>query len=143
MFFLFHRLNHKNHVNSNIKWLDYTSQFFIFFPFIHHFSKHTYITSSHPHIQRTSIQEKHNFMETQLVSTGFRHSTLPVSYIRPEHDRPKLSEVANYENAPIIDLACGDRKFMTRQIAQACHKYGFFQVTTILLLITSNLIQKQ
>ncbi|KAG8381602.1 hypothetical protein BUALT_Bualt06G0138500 [Buddleja alternifolia] len=67
-------------------------------------------------------------METQLISTGFRYSTLPRSYVRPEPDRPKLSEVADYYNAPIIDLGYGDRNFIVQQIAEACQQYGFFQV---------------
>ncbi|KAK4431251.1 protein DOWNY MILDEW RESISTANCE 6 [Sesamum alatum] len=67
-------------------------------------------------------------METQLLSAGFRFSTLPPSYVRPEPDRPKLLEVADYHNAPIIDLGCADRTFIVQQIAQACQNYGFFQV---------------
>ncbi|GFP88743.1 flavanone 3-dioxygenase [Phtheirospermum japonicum] len=66
-------------------------------------------------------------METQLISTGFPYSTIPSSYVRPEPDRPKLSEVVEYHNAPVIDLGCGDRKFIAQQIAQAC-PHGFFQV---------------
>ncbi|KAL9163010.1 hypothetical protein ABFS82_06G014600 [Erythranthe guttata] len=67
-------------------------------------------------------------METQLISNGLRYSTLPRSYVRPEPDRPKLSDVGEYHNAPIIDLGCGDRDYIVRQIAHACHQYGFFQV---------------
>ncbi|KAG8381601.1 hypothetical protein BUALT_Bualt06G0138400 [Buddleja alternifolia] len=67
-------------------------------------------------------------METQLISTGFRYSTLPRTYVRPEPDRPKLSEVAHYYNAPIIDLGYGDRNFIVQQIAETCQQYGFFQV---------------
>ncbi|KAK4384775.1 protein DOWNY MILDEW RESISTANCE 6 [Sesamum angolense] len=67
-------------------------------------------------------------METQLLSAGFRFSTLPPSYVRPEPDRPKLFEVADYHNAPIVDLGCADRTFIVQQIAQACQNYGFFQV---------------
>ncbi|KAL3630753.1 Protein DOWNY MILDEW RESISTANCE 6 [Castilleja foliolosa] len=66
-------------------------------------------------------------METQLISIGFPYSTIPSSYVRPEPDRPKLSEVAEYHNAPVINLGCGDRKIIAQQIAQAC-EHGFFQV---------------
>ncbi|KAL6533390.1 Protein DOWNY MILDEW RESISTANCE 6 [Orobanche minor] len=68
-------------------------------------------------------------MDTQLVSTGFPYPTLPPSYVRPEHDRPKLSEVEEFHSAPVINLGCGDREFIVQQIAQACQQYGFFQVT--------------
>lgn len=65
-------------------------------------------------------------METLLlVSNGFRCSTLPASYVRPEPERPKLSEVAEFLNAPIVDLGRVDK---IQQISQACQHYGFFQV---------------
>ncbi|KAK6155478.1 hypothetical protein DH2020_009726 [Rehmannia glutinosa] len=78
--------------------------------------------------KRQCFQEYYHSMETQLISSGFRYSTLPPSYVRPVPDRPKLLEVTDYHNAPIIDLGCGDRKFIVQQIAQACQQYGFFQV---------------
>lgn len=67
-------------------------------------------------------------METKVISSGIRHSTLPQSYIRPESDRPRLSEVADCENVPVIDLGCTDRTHIIRQIGEACRNYGFFQV---------------
>ncbi|KAK4489789.1 hypothetical protein RD792_000428 [Penstemon davidsonii] len=67
-------------------------------------------------------------METQLISSGFQYTTLPRSYIRSEPDRPKLSEVADYHNAPVIDLGFGDRKYIVQQISDACQQYGFFQI---------------
>ncbi|KAL8551125.1 hypothetical protein ACS0TY_000269 [Phlomoides rotata] len=67
-------------------------------------------------------------MEVLLVSNGIRCSTLPPSYVRPEPERPRLSQVPDYLNAPVIDLGCGDRKFVVQQISQACQHYGFFQV---------------
>ncbi|PIM99264.1 Flavanone 3-dioxygenase [Handroanthus impetiginosus] len=68
-------------------------------------------------------------MGTPLISTGFPYSTPPRSYIRPEHDvRPKPSEAADYQNAPVIDLGCPDSKSLAQQTAQACQGHGFFQV---------------
>lgn len=68
-------------------------------------------------------------METLLlVSNGFRHSTLPASYVRPEPERPKIEEVADYVHAPIVDLGCGDSELIATQISQACQQFGFFQV---------------
>ncbi|KAL0397803.1 UNVERIFIED_CONTAM: protein DOWNY MILDEW RESISTANCE 6 [Sesamum calycinum] len=55
-------------------------------------------------------------------------SSLPSSNIRPEPRRPKLSEVVDCDNVPIIDLGCGDRSLITKQIGDACREYGFFQV---------------
>ncbi|XP_073126463.1 protein DOWNY MILDEW RESISTANCE 6-like [Henckelia pumila] len=67
-------------------------------------------------------------MEAQLISNGLRYSSLPRCYVRPEPDRPRTSESAEYENAPVIDLGRGDRQFIVQQIAAACKNYGFFQV---------------
>ncbi|XP_059656353.1 protein DOWNY MILDEW RESISTANCE 6-like [Cornus florida] len=67
-------------------------------------------------------------MDTKVISTGIRYSSLPESYIRPESERPKLSEVSDCENVPIIDLGCGDRDLIVQQIGDACQQYGFFQV---------------
>ncbi|XP_073045146.1 protein DOWNY MILDEW RESISTANCE 6-like [Primulina eburnea] len=67
-------------------------------------------------------------MEAQLISNGLRYSTLPRCYVRPEPDRPRQSESAEYQNAPVIDLGYGDRQFIVQQIAAACKNYGFFQV---------------
>ncbi|KAK3230404.1 hypothetical protein Dsin_002285 [Dipteronia sinensis] len=68
-------------------------------------------------------------MDTKVISSGVRYSRLPESYIRPESERPRLSEVSDCENVPIIDLGCEDRPSLVRQIGDACEKYGFFQVT--------------
>ncbi|KAJ0044955.1 hypothetical protein Pint_05477 [Pistacia integerrima] len=67
-------------------------------------------------------------MDTKVLSSGVRYSNLPESYIRPESERPRLSEVSECENVPIIDLGCEDRSFLVQQIAEACKCYGFFQV---------------
>ncbi|CAA0813071.1 2-oxoglutarate (2OG) and Fe(II)-dependent oxygenase superfamily protein [Striga hermonthica] len=67
-------------------------------------------------------------MEIPLVSSGFPHTTIPQSYIRPEPDLPKLSEAKDYYNAPVIDFGCGDTKLIANQIAQACQQNGCFQV---------------
>ncbi|EOY23715.1 2-oxoglutarate (2OG) and Fe(II)-dependent oxygenase superfamily protein [Theobroma cacao] len=67
-------------------------------------------------------------METKVLSTGIRYTNLPESYVRPESERPRLSEVLECENVPVIDLGCKDRSQITQQIALACTFYGFFQV---------------
>ncbi|KAL0347859.1 UNVERIFIED_CONTAM: protein DOWNY MILDEW RESISTANCE 6 [Sesamum calycinum] len=51
-----------------------------------------------------------------------------MSYIRPESDRPKLLEVADCDNIPVIDLGCKDRSLIVKQTGDACREYGFFQV---------------
>lgn len=66
-------------------------------------------------------------METKVIS-GIQFSSLPASYIRPEHERPKLSEVMECENVPVIDLGCEDKSLTIKQIGLACQEYGFFQV---------------
>lgn len=67
-------------------------------------------------------------MEPNLLSSGIRHSSLPENYVRPESDRPNLSEVADCNDVPVIDFGCGDRNLVVNQIAHACREYGFFQV---------------
>lgn len=67
-------------------------------------------------------------MDSKVISTGIRYSSLPESYIRPESDRPRLSEVSTCENVPVVDLGCSDRSIIVSQIADACASYGFFQV---------------
>ncbi|XP_073028797.1 protein DOWNY MILDEW RESISTANCE 6-like [Primulina eburnea] len=66
-------------------------------------------------------------METKVIS-GIQFSSLPASYIRPEHERPKLSEVMECENVPVIDLGCEDKSLTIKKIGHACQEYGFFQV---------------
>ncbi|KAL2251669.1 protein DOWNY MILDEW RESISTANCE 6 [Sesamum indicum] len=66
-------------------------------------------------------------MAVKVISAG-QFSSIPVSYIRPESDRPKLFEVADCNNIPVIDLGCKDRSLIVRQIGDACREYGFFQV---------------
>ncbi|KAI8029336.1 Protein DOWNY MILDEW RESISTANCE 6 [Camellia lanceoleosa] len=68
-------------------------------------------------------------MDTKVISTGIRYTSLPESYVRPESERPKLSEVEDCEDVPIIDLGCSDRVLIVQQIGHACRIYGFFQVT--------------
>ncbi|XP_062147618.1 protein DOWNY MILDEW RESISTANCE 6 [Alnus glutinosa] len=67
-------------------------------------------------------------MDTKVLSTGVRYSSLPESYVRPVSDRPRLSEVSSCEDVPIIDLGCEDRPQIVKQIGDACKSYGFFQV---------------
>ncbi|XWS48662.1 hypothetical protein CRYUN_Cryun13aG0095300 [Craigia yunnanensis] len=67
-------------------------------------------------------------MDTKVLSSGIRYSNLPESYVRPESERPRLSEVSECENVPVIDLGCEDRGQIIQQISLACMYYGFFQV---------------
>ncbi|KAL9436847.1 hypothetical protein AB3S75_022820 [Citrus x aurantiifolia] len=67
-------------------------------------------------------------MDTKVLSSGIRYTNLPESYVRPESERPNLSEVSEWENVPVIDLACDDRSVIVQQVAYACKNYGFFQV---------------
>ncbi|KAJ4732172.1 2-oxoglutarate (2OG) and Fe(II)-dependent oxygenase superfamily protein [Rhynchospora pubera] len=67
-------------------------------------------------------------MAEQLLSIAPCHDTLPENYIRPESQRPRLSEVVTDTNIPIIDLSSPNKSLIISQIANACEKYGFFQV---------------
>ncbi|CAL0319577.1 unnamed protein product [Lupinus luteus] len=67
-------------------------------------------------------------MNTKVLSSGIRYSNLPESYIRPESERPRLSEVSVCENVPVIDLGSNNRTQIVQQIGDACKCYGFFQV---------------
>ncbi|KAL0373546.1 UNVERIFIED_CONTAM: protein DOWNY MILDEW RESISTANCE 6 [Sesamum radiatum] len=66
-------------------------------------------------------------MAAKVISAG-RFSSIPMSYIRPESDRPKLVEVADCNSIPVIDLGCKDRSLIVKQTGDACREYGFFQV---------------
>ncbi|KAK3404104.1 hypothetical protein EUGRSUZ_K00448 [Eucalyptus grandis] len=67
-------------------------------------------------------------MEAKVISGGTRFTRLPRSYVRPESERPRLSEVSAFEHVPIIDLGCNDRSRVVHQVGDACRVYGFFQV---------------
>lgn len=68
-------------------------------------------------------------MGSTLLSTGIRFSVLPESYVRPEQERPRLSQVRECKNVPIIDIGNRvNRQEIIRQIHHACQHYGFFQV---------------
>ncbi|KAJ4773840.1 2-oxoglutarate (2OG) and Fe(II)-dependent oxygenase superfamily protein [Rhynchospora pubera] len=67
-------------------------------------------------------------MAEQLLSIAPCHDTLPKNYIRPVSQRPRLSEVVTDTNIPIIDLSSPNKSLIISQIANACEKYGFFQV---------------
>ncbi|KAL6320306.1 hypothetical protein AAG906_007003 [Vitis piasezkii] len=68
-------------------------------------------------------------MESKVLSTGIRYLTLPQSYIRPEPERPRLSQVSECKHVPIIDLGNDvNRAQLIQHIADACRLYGFFQV---------------
>ncbi|KAK4777330.1 hypothetical protein SAY87_017517 [Trapa incisa] len=67
-------------------------------------------------------------MDTKVISSGARYSSLPESYVRPESERPRLSEVSTCDSVPVIDLDCQDRAHSVEQIKYACTSYGFFQV---------------
>ncbi|KAL8500234.1 hypothetical protein ACS0TY_020005 [Phlomoides rotata] len=65
-------------------------------------------------------------METKVIS-GVEFLSLPSSYVRPESERPRLSEVEECNDVPIIDLS-SHRSLVVKQIGDACRDYGFFQV---------------
>ncbi|XP_027338580.1 protein DOWNY MILDEW RESISTANCE 6 isoform X2 [Abrus precatorius] len=67
-------------------------------------------------------------MDTKVLSSGTQYSNLPESYIRPESERPRLSEVLECVDVPIIDLGSQNRTQIVHQIGEACRLYGFFQV---------------
>ncbi|KAL3521721.1 hypothetical protein ACH5RR_019870 [Cinchona calisaya] len=67
-------------------------------------------------------------MESKLISSGINYLTLPQSYVRPESERPRVSEVSDCKKVPLIDLSCGDRSLILGQIRDGCRNYGFFQV---------------
>lgn len=67
-------------------------------------------------------------MEMKVISSGTRYSALPGSYVRPESERPRLSEVSTCDSVPVIDLGCQNRAHVVDQIRYACIYYGFFQV---------------
>ncbi|KAF7152190.1 hypothetical protein RHSIM_Rhsim01G0252100 [Rhododendron simsii] len=67
-------------------------------------------------------------MDTKVIATGVRYTSLLDSYVRPEADRPKLSEVQDCDDVPIIELGSEDRTSIVQQIGMACLLYVFFQV---------------
>lgn len=67
-------------------------------------------------------------MADQLLSTVTYHETLPENYVRPESQRPRLTQVISDANIPIIDLGSPDKSRIISQIGKACQSYGFFQV---------------
>ncbi|BBG98441.1 2-oxoglutarate and Fe(II)-dependent oxygenase superfamily protein [Prunus dulcis] len=67
-------------------------------------------------------------METKVLSSGFKYQNLPEGYVRPESERPRLSEVSECKNIPVINLASENRAETVQQVGDACKSYGFFQV---------------
>lgn len=63
-----------------------------------------------------------------MLSSGIRYSNVPESYIRPESERPHLSEVSDCDDVPVIDLGSQYRTQIVQQIGEACKSYGFFQI---------------
>ncbi|KAG7980501.1 hypothetical protein I3843_05G185500 [Carya illinoinensis] len=80
-------------------------------------SKHT--ERDLPHL-RVLLVDCSPYMDTEVLSTGVGYTNLPQSYI----ERPRLSEISDCEDLPIIDLGIADRS----KISDACKSYGFFQV---------------
>ncbi|WVZ94776.1 hypothetical protein U9M48_040634 [Paspalum notatum var. saurae] len=66
-------------------------------------------------------------MADQLISMA-EHAELPENNVRPEGQRPRLSEVVSDEQIPIIDLADPDRATVVARIGDAYRTHGFFQV---------------
>lgn len=67
-------------------------------------------------------------MDAKVLSSEIRFSNLPQCYVRPESERPRLSEVSDCDNVPVIDLGSADRAYIVHRIGDACKNYGFFQV---------------
>ncbi|KAK4277650.1 hypothetical protein QN277_015614 [Acacia crassicarpa] len=67
-------------------------------------------------------------MEAKVLSSGIHHSSIPQSYIHPESERPRLSQVSACEDVPVIGLSSPDRPLIVQKVGQACKSYGFFQV---------------
>ena len=67
-------------------------------------------------------------MASKVLSSGIPYQHLPQKYIRPEAERPQLSQVSDCDDLPIIDLGTHDRALILSQISDACRNYGFFQV---------------
>ncbi|XP_057970772.1 protein DMR6-LIKE OXYGENASE 1-like [Malania oleifera] len=72
---------------------------------------------------------------SDIVSGGI--SAVPANYVRPISDRPNLQVVHDDSTIPLIDLLPlistfpddrDRRRQVIRDIAHACHNYGFFQV---------------
>eukprot|EP00258_Populus_trichocarpa_P029916 XP_024445935.1 protein DOWNY MILDEW RESISTANCE 6 isoform X2 [Populus trichocarpa] len=66
-------------------------------------------------------------MDPEVISSGVHYTNLPASYVRPESERPRLSEVSTCQDVPVIDLGCQDRNQIVQQVGDACDHYGFFQ----------------
>ncbi|XP_051132874.1 flavanone 3-dioxygenase 2-like [Andrographis paniculata] len=66
-------------------------------------------------------------MQAKVLS-GNQFSKLPSSYIRRESDRPRLSQVSDSNNIPLVDLSNPHKTQIVEQIGHACREYGFFQV---------------
>ncbi|CAN1170818.1 Protein DOWNY MILDEW RESISTANCE 6 [Linum perenne] len=67
-------------------------------------------------------------MDTKVLSSGVPFTDLPASYVRPESDRPLLSQVIHSLDIPVIDLSIPDTSLIVRQIEHACTQFGIFQV---------------
>ncbi|XP_021725687.1 protein DOWNY MILDEW RESISTANCE 6 isoform X1 [Chenopodium quinoa] len=67
-------------------------------------------------------------MAHKILSTGIPHKNLPDNYVRPESQRPNLSQVSECEDVPVIDLGSKDLSQILEQVSYACKYYGFFQV---------------
>ncbi|GJM91327.1 hypothetical protein PR202_ga07690 [Eleusine coracana subsp. coracana] len=74
-----------------------------------------------------TISRERVHMAEQLLSTAV-HDTVPVCYVRPESQRPRLAEVVAGARIPVVDLACPDRAAVVSAIGDACRSHGFFQV---------------
>jgi hypothetical protein len=68
-------------------------------------------------------------MAEHLLSTTVHH-TMPGNYVRPEAQRPRLTEVVSGARIPVVDLASPDRAAVVAAIGGACRTHGFFQVMT-------------
>ncbi|KAL2921636.1 Protein DOWNY MILDEW RESISTANCE 6 [Bienertia sinuspersici] len=48
-------------------------------------------------------------MANKILSTGVPYKNLPEKYVRPQNQRPNLSQVSEFEDVPVIDIGNEDR----------------------------------
>lgn len=77
------------------------------------------------------------FAPSKLLLTDLASEVdhVPSNYIRPECDRPNLSQVVLSDSSiPLVDLGGlhgPDRTEIIGRIGHACREYGFFQASWI------------
>eukprot|EP01018_Ginkgo_biloba_P034488 Gb_32875 [translate_table: standard] len=67
----------------------------------------------------------------RMMSNGINNLQLHERYIRPPHERPRMSEICYSHSIPVVDLKDLDgpqRPKVVEQITRACEEDGFFQI---------------